>query len=176
MKIGLLGGSFNPPHFGHLGISKDALEFLELDEIWWLPTKQNPLKNHKNNNFDQRLKLCEKVIDGEEKIIVKDLEKYLKSSYFIDLLEIIISQNPENEFFLMIGSDNLINFHLWFRWQDVIKLAKIVVFRRDNFEKEAKNSKTNIFCEELGKKERVIFMKNKEYNISSTEIRNKNEK
>jgi len=174
MKIGLLGGSFDPPHFGHLGISKEALDLLNLHQIWWLPTKQNPLRDNKSSDFTERLKLSQEITKNEPKIRVMDLEKNLKSSYLIDLLEEIIKKYPKNEFFLIIGSDNLINFHLWQRWKDIIDLVKIVVFERKNYIRAAKNSKTTVFCEQLQEK-RLIFVKNKKYNISSTQIRKKNE-
>lgn len=178
MKIGLLGGSFDPPHFGHIGVSHEALNLLNLNEIWWLPTKQNPLKNSKSSDFDERLKLCEKISENELKIRIIDLEKNLKSSYFIDLLKEIIKKHPKNEFYLLVGSDNLINFHLWHQWHEIINLIKIAVFERKNYIKAAKNSETAIFCEKLYKKtgeNRLIFLKNQKYNISSTQIRNKND-
>ena len=175
MKIGLLGGSFDPPHAGHIGISLEALNLLKLDEIWWLPTKQNPLKSDKSSDFDKRLKLCQQITKNESKIKVKDLEKNLESIYLIDLLEEIIKKNPKNEFFLIIGSDNLINFHLWHRWKEIVSLIKIAVFERTNYIKEAKKSKTAIFCQELDKKDQLIFAKNQKYNISSTIIRAKND-
>lgn len=179
MKIGLLGGSFNPPHFGHLGISKDALELLKLYEIWWLPTKQNPLKDTKNLDFDERLNLCKEITQNEAKILVKDWEKEIKNSYFIDLLELILEKTPKTQFYLLMGADNLKNFHLWHRWQDIIKLVQIAVFERENLEKEVKNTKIYDFCEKLSQKDQkdhLIFLKNKKYDVSSTKIRNNKDK
>ena len=170
IKIGLLGGSFDPPHLGHIGISKDALNLLSLDEIWWLPTKQNPLKSNKNSDFDERLAQCLEISKNEKKIIVKDTEKSLETVYFIDLLEKIIKENPENEFFFLIGADNLINFHLWHKWKNIIDLVKIAVFERENYHDEAIKSEAYQFCQKLFK-ERLIFLKNKKYDISSTKIR-----
>jgi len=167
MKIGLLGGTFNPPHFGHIGISKEALDLLNLDEIWWLVTKQNPLKNSINNNFEKRVKLCQEISQNENKILVKDLEKNLKDSYFINLLKKILTDYQGNEYILIIGADNLINFHLWYKWQEILDLVKIAVFDRGNFLQEAKESKAAIFA-----KDKIIFLNNQKYNISSSKIRN----
>ena len=171
MKIGLLGGTFDPPHFGHLGISLEALELLSLDKVWWLPTKQNPLKKLVNCDFGKRLKLCRKISKNEPKIIVKDLEKNLSSSYFIDLLEVILKENPTDEFYFLIGADNLANFHLWQRWWDIAKLVKIAVFEREHYQDLAKKSIAVLELEKRGQKDRLIFLKNKKYDISSTKIR-----
>lgn len=178
MKIGLLGGSFDPPHFGHIGISKDASKILNLDEIWWLLTKQNPLKTSKSSGFDERLALCSDFVKDEKNIIIKDLEKNLKSSYLIDSLNKIIKEDTQNEFILIIGADNLVNFHQWHKWQEILNLVKIAIFDRENYLELAKNCKTVQFCQELFKKdqkERLIFVNNKKYNISSTQLRNKND-
>lgn len=176
MKIGLLGGSFDPPHFGHVGISQDALEILKLEQIWWLPTKQNPLKERKNSDFTHRIKLCLEITKNCQNIIIKNDELALESCYFIDILLKISQKYPDNQFYLLIGADNLINFHLWHKWQDILKLSKLVVFERENYNLTAKNSKTALFCQELlektGKKH-LIFLQNQKYNISSTKLRNK---
>lgn len=171
MRIGLLGGSFDPPHLGHIGISKEALKKLDLDEVWWLPTKQNPLKESRSSNFESRLKLCQEATKQEVNIFVKDTEKHLKSSYLIDLLEKIITDDTKNEFFLLIGSDSLINFHKWHRYEDITNLLKIAIFEREGYQKEALESKVA----RLFGTDRLIFVKNKKYNISSTDLRNKNE-
>lgn len=176
MKIGLLGGSFDPPHFGHIGISKDALKLLNLDEIWWLPTKQNPLKTHQSRDFEKRFFECQEITKNENQIIVRDDEKKLESPYFIDLLQEIQQKNPQHEYFLLIGTDNLINFHLWKNWQEIINLAQIVVLERNNFDPEILKNETVIFCQNLEKQEQkphLIFLKNNKYNISSTGLRSK---
>jgi nicotinate-nucleotide adenylyltransferase len=171
MRVGLLGGSFDPPHLGHIGISKEALEKLNLDQIWWLVTKQNPLKQSSSSNFESRIKLCKKITNAENKILIKDQEKYLKDSYLINLLEEITSNDIENEFFLLIGSDSLINFHKWHRYEDISKLLPIAVFQREGYQSQASQSQSA----RLLKKDRLIFINNKQYDISSTDLRNKNE-
>lgn len=174
MKVGLLGGSFDPPHFGHIGISLEALNLLDLEQIWWLPAKQNPLKNSQFNNFEERLNLCQKIAQNYEKILIKDDEKSLQSRYFIDLLQYLKNKNPNIDFTLLIGLDNLNNFHLWKDWQEIIKLTKIAVFKRAGYETKDTNSTIIDFClkmQETTKKQHLIFLDNKQYDISSTKIR-----
>jgi nicotinate-nucleotide adenylyltransferase len=171
MKIGLLGGSFNPPHLGHIGISKEALRLLNLDQIWWLPTKQNPLKSQKPDNFDKRFTLCQEISQNEPKIIIKDTEKQIKSNFFIDLLTNITKKHPKDNFYLLIGSDNLINFHQWHKYQDILSLTKLAIIEREGHHQQALESITAT----SNQKDRLIFLKNNKYNISSTKLRTTND-
>jgi len=79
-QIGLLGGSFDPPHRGHIYISLEAKKILSLDEIWWLITPQNPLKISKPASYEERLKNCN-IISKNYPIIIKELEKKIDSKY-----------------------------------------------------------------------------------------------
>jgi len=173
MKIGLLGGSFNPPHQGHLHISLEAKKRLNLDQVWWLPTKQNPLKKEKNCAFDERVKLCDKLIDKTPKILVKSYEKKLNTVYTIDLLKRIIKKYPSHKFFLIMGADSIINFHLWKNWKEIIQLMPLLIFDRDNDFNLAKKSRAWLYNLKInGKKSH--FFKIKKVNISSTKIRENN--
>ncbi|MDA9231111.1 nicotinate (nicotinamide) nucleotide adenylyltransferase [Rickettsiales bacterium] len=172
MKIGLLGGSFNPPHFGHVNICKDALRQENLDQIWWLPTKQNPFKEN-SNNFSKRINLCQKIIQNEQKIAIKDYEKDLKDSYFINLLKNIINKYPNYQFFTMVGADNIQNFHKWHKWQEIIDLSTIIIFNRENY--KINNDKMLKYCQKIEKEQnikKIILINNKNYQISSSQIRN----
>ena len=173
MKIGLLGGSFNPPHSGHLYISLEAKKRLELNQIWWLPTKQNPLKKEKNCDFDERVKLCKKLIDKNPKILVKNYEKNLNTVYTIDLLKLVIKKHPGCKFFLVMGADSIINFHLWKNWQEIIKLIPLVIFDRDDNFNLAKKSRAWLYNLKINGK-KLHFFKIKKVNISSTKIRENN--
>ncbi len=178
MKIGLLGGSFNPPHFGHINISKDALKQLELDQVWWLPTKQNPFKTLNNNVFEERVKLCQEITENEDNILINDCEKELNDSYFINLLKYIIKNNSSHQFFTMIGADNIENFHKWHKWQEIIDLSTIIIFNREGNSLKSNNSKFFKYCQKLKTEqniEKLIFINNKNYQISSSQIRNKND-
>ena len=172
MKIGLLGGSFNPPHHGHIHISLQSLKQLKLNQIWWLPNKQNPLKHSLSNNFQNRLNLCKQITKNYPKILVRDLEKNLPSIYTIDLIKKIIRQNPNHQFYLIIGADNILQFHLWKNWQKIIEMMPLIICNRGNVFYQAKKSRAFLFAKKLQK---VSFLKIKKLDISSTEIRQNNE-
>ena len=173
MKIGLLGGSFNPPHLGHLYISLEAKKRLKLNQVWWLPTKQNPLKKEKNSDFDERVKLCKKLINQNPQVLVKCYEKKLNTVYTINLLNRIIKKYPGHKFFLIMGADSIINFHLWKDWQKIIKLIPLVIFDRDDNFNLAKKSRAWFYNLKInGKKSH--FFKIKKIDISSTQIRKNN--
>ena len=120
-KIALLGGSFNPPHQGHIHISKEALKKLQVQQVWWVPTKQNPLKKLQNPSFDLRFKKCQEITKNFNKIKVTSYEKQIKSCLTIDLINYLQQKYPDIEFYFIMGADNLIEFHLWDFWQDIIK-------------------------------------------------------
>ncbi|MCE3255192.1 MAG: nadD [Rickettsiaceae bacterium] len=188
MKIGLLGGSFNPPHKGHIHASLLAKICLQLNQIWWLPTKQNPFKSDKKD-FDQRMNWCLEITKNHPEILVKDEEKNLPSLYSIDLLEKIINQYPQDEFFFIIGADNIVNFHQWHRWQEIAKLVKLIVIDREDFFEKVKESEAYLYYQKLDllklvdcknlpekiqpEKFRCYFLLGDKCNISSTEIRNR---
>jgi nicotinate-nucleotide adenylyltransferase len=177
MRIGILGGSFNPPHLGHVYISLQSAKRQKLDQIWWLPAKQNPLKQDillksLPNNFKNRLNLCQQITKNYPKILVKDLEKDLSSIYSIDLIKKIIKQNSQHNFFWIIGADNILKFHLWKSWQKIIELTPLIICNRDNVFYLATKSKAFLFAKKLQK---VCFLKIKKLNISSTKIRKNNE-
>ena len=132
MKIGLLGGSFDPPHAGHLFISKDALKRFNLDRIWWVVAKQNTLKENKASDFNNRMKLCKKLLKKEPRILPLDIEKKIESNDTIDVLN-LIKQNNHNKYLWIMGSDSFFTFDKWPEWQKILRLIKIIVYDRTNF-------------------------------------------
>ncbi|MBL6857479.1 MAG: nicotinate (nicotinamide) nucleotide adenylyltransferase [Pelagibacteraceae bacterium] len=166
-KIGLFGGSFDPPHKGHLKISKIAIRKLHLDELYWIITKKNPLKNKTFFLLSERIKRSKLLTAKTKKIKVKYLEDKIKSNNSVDLIKYLNKKNKKTEFLLIIGSDNLVNFHRWKRWKLLTNLVKIVVFSRKGYDKNAKKSVINKHVKN------IIFIKNKLINISSTKIRKK---
>tara|TARA_B110000444_G_scaffold259731_1_gene304441 strand:- start:2123 stop:2650 length:528 start_codon:yes stop_codon:yes gene_type:complete len=166
-KIGVFGGSFDPPHYGHLKISKIALKKLKLKELLWCVTKKNPFKKKTFFSLTKRLNMCEKLIRKNKKIKVQYLEVKIKSSATIDLIKYLKKKHSNTEFFLIIGSDNLISLNKWKNWKQLVKLTKIVVFSRKDYDQKVK--KSGIFR----KMKKIIFIKNKYINISSTQLRNK---
>ena len=164
-RIGIFGGSFDPPHHGHLEISKLAIKKLFLDQIYWCVTKKNPLKNKTLFSLPERIKKSKIITNNVKKIKVKFFEDRLKSVNTIDLIKYLKKQNKKNTFFLIIGSDNLIKFHKWKNWKLLPELTKIVVFSRKDFDKKAKKS---VMIKLL---KNITFIENKPINISSTQIR-----
>ena len=166
--IGLLGGSFDPVHKGHLAISKIALKKIKLDQIYWLITKKNPFKEKSYFSLEHRDKLAKKTTKNLKKIQVLYLDKMVKSSRSIDLVNYFIKKKINNIYFI-IGSDILIELHKWKSWKKLIKLTKLIVFSRKGYDKKVKNS---IVVKYL-KNKNITFIKNKPIVISSSLIRKK---
>ena len=112
-SIGLLGGSFDPAHKGHLVISKIAIKKIKLDKVFWLVSKQNPFKKMPFYSLGQRIKKAKKISRAERKIQVKSLDKIVGSSRSIDVINYIINNKKIKNFYFIIGSDNFINFLKW---------------------------------------------------------------
>ena len=127
-KIGILGGSFNPAHKGHLAISKEAKKRLKLKEVIWAITKKNPFKKKCNVNIKKRIKFCKKIIGKNLFIKVRFYETLIKSNRTINLINHLI-KNKKNEIYFLMGADNLINFHKWHKWEQITKKCKITVVR-----------------------------------------------
>jgi len=166
-KIGVFGGSFDPPHRGHLEISKLAIKKLSLDYIYWCITKKNPLKNKTFFSLAQRIKKSLFLTKKIKKIKIKFFEDKIKSINTIDLVQHLKKKNKNNTFFLIIGSDNLIKFHKWKKWKILAELIDIIVFSRKDYDKKAKKSAI------MKQVKKITFIKNKPINISSTQIRKK---
>lgn len=130
-RVGLLGGSFNPPHQGHVYISEKSIDLLGLDEVWWLVAKQNPLKEKTNmQSFDVRYSSSIAIAKNNPKIIVSDFESTQESYYIFDILIKITKQNPNKKFVWLMGADNLAQFKKWYRWQDILNNIPIAVLNR----------------------------------------------
>ena len=166
-KIGILGGTFDPPHIGHLHISKTALKKLKLDKLVWVITKQNPLKKKPDLNTKLRIRLSKNIIKGEKKIIIQYLDAKIKSKNTFDLLSYIKKRNKEKKLFFIMGSDNLIKFHKWKNWRKIPQLAKLVVFARRNYSVKALNS---VASKKLDKND-WLYINSKKVNISSSLIK-----
>ena len=166
-KIGILGGTFDPPHKGHLYISKFALKKLKLSKLIWIVTKKNPLKKKPYLSTKVRINLSKKMIGKEKKIFVKYYDDKIKSINTFNLLNYIKKKNQKSKLFFLIGADNLAKFHKWKNWRKIPKLAKIAVFPRQNYSIKSLNS---IASKKLSKKD-LIYINSKKINISSSLIR-----
>ena len=130
-RIGLLGGSFNPAHGGHLHISREALRRLDLDEIWWLVSSQNPLKPVAGMApFAQRLKQAAHIAAADQRIRVSDIEAQLGTTYTADTLGKLRRRFPRAHFVWLMGGDNLAQFPYWKRWQQIFRTVPVAVFAR----------------------------------------------
>ena len=140
--IGLLGGSFNPAHTGHLHISLAALKKLDLHEVWWLVSPQNPLKSSQGMaEYTQRLASAQLQTAIHPHIRISDLEMRLGTRYTVDTLNKLKKRFPKTRFIWLMGADNLANFHRWRRWREITRLVPIMVFDRSPFSHTALRQK-----------------------------------
>ncbi len=129
-RIGLFGGSFNPPHEGHLNVCDLALKKLELDQIWWIVTPGNPLKDHSElKSLEERLALCHDIT-SHPKIKITCFEALYKTRYTADTLRIVKRQRTRQKFVWLMGADNLANFHEWQDWHEIVQMMPIAVIDR----------------------------------------------
>jgi len=166
-KIGILGGTFDPPHKGHLYISKIALKKLKLNKLIWIVTKKNPLKKKPYLSTKMRMNLSKKMTKKEKKIFVKYYDDKVKSINTFNLLNYIKKKNQKTKLFFLIGADNLAKFHKWNNWKKIPKLAKIVIFPRQNY---SIKSLKPVISKKLNKKD-LIYIDSRKVNISSSLIR-----
>ena len=164
--IGLLGGSFDPAHKGHLGISKIAIKKLKLKKIYWVITKKNPFKNETFYSLEERIKYAKKISKTQKKIQTVYLDNIIKSSRVIDVVNYFIKKKNIKNIYFIIGSDNLIRFHKWKSWKKIVKLVKLIVFSRRGYDRKGMKS---MVVKNFKKK--IIFIKNKHIAISSSQLK-----
>jgi len=136
MKIGLFFGSFNPIHIGHKVIASYLVDFTDLDKVMFLVSPQNPLKQ-KISLLDQyhRLQIIRAEIEDNSKLAVSDIEFDMpKPSYTIDTLVRLKEKYPENDYSIIMGSDNLQNFHKWKNYEQILEDYSIYVYPRPGYE------------------------------------------
>ena len=164
--IGILGGSFDPAHKGHLAISNIAIKKIKLSKVLWIVTNQNPFKGKTFYSLNQRISKAKKITKNTKKIQVIHFEKAIGSSRSINAINYLINKKKLKNIYFIIGSDNLIRFHKWKSWKKIVKLTKLIVFSRRGYDKKSKKS---IVAKYL--KNKIIFVKNKPILISSTNLR-----
>ncbi len=166
IKIGVLGGSFDPAHKGHLVISKEAKKRFQLKKIIWAITKKNPFKIVSKTSVTDRIKYCKKIIGKNSFIKVKFYEKIIKSNKTINLIN-HLKKNKSIEIYFLMGADNLINFHKWHKSKLISQKCNILVFDRHGYKKSSLKSKT---FKELNKSS-LEFIEFNKVNISSSQLR-----
>jgi nicotinate-nucleotide adenylyltransferase len=166
IKIGVLGGTFDPAHKGHLEISKLAKKKFGLRNIVWAITKKSPFKNESKLSLKSRKQFAKKLIGKNEYIKVKFYEDKICSNRTIDLIKHL---NKDNKFqiYLIMGADNLINFHKWYMWKSISQKCNILVFDRLGYKSKSLRS---ITFRQLNEKN-LKFINFKKVNISSSQLR-----
>ncbi len=165
-KIGILGGSFDPAHKGHLVISKEAAKRFKLKKIIWAITKKNPFKKKSSQSLFNRIKYCKKITKNSNLIKVGFFENKIKSNKTINLIN-FFNRNKKNDIYFIMGADNLINFHKWHKWKVISRKCNIIVFDRYGYKKKSLNSKTY----KSRNREKLKFINFNKVNISSSQLR-----
>jgi len=165
-RIGLYPGTFNPIHNGHVTLANYFINNTELDEVWVVLTPQNPFK--KNNDLiedNYRLEMANKIFNHLKNIKVSDIEFQLeKPNYTIDTINRLLGDYPKNQFTLLIGEDNLANFHQWKDYSKILDLVNIFVYPR---------IKMIDIDQEIINNARIKILNAPKIKVSSEEIREK---
>lgn len=175
-RIGIYGGSFNPPHIGHVKAAEELIGLLSLDRLYVVPASQPPHKQLAEGSptAQQRLDLCRLAFGGIEKAEVSDIEIVREgTSYTVDTLTQLKAQYPDDELFLLMGSDMLLSFEGWYKPDVIVKLAKLGVMRRleDDASVDARVAQmSQKLRETLGAD--IELVDNHPFETSSTEVRN----
>lgn len=186
MRVGLLGGSFNPPHIGHIHISRVALAALRLDVIWWLVSPQNPLKNKAEIDFEDRFRLCREITDDCPDIVISDIENQLQTNLTWKTIRGLKKNFPKTEFVWITGMDNAQTMHQWENWEYILDTVPTAHMARppawsliEACPLKMKKGQKHHFLVK-GKKAPLLpnhtywIMQNRMVEISSTEIRKQN--
>ncbi len=136
MQIGIFGGTFDPVHYGHLILAEQGREQGRLDEVWFIPAPRPPQKAVQEiTRFEQRVEMLALAIAGHRIFRIDELEKERSGpSYTVDTLAELHHRHPGHEFFLLVGSDTLLDLPHWYEPQRVVRLASLLVMRRPNNE------------------------------------------
>lgn len=140
MRVGLLGGSFDPPHEGHLRITRAALERFGLDRVWWLVSPGNPLKPHGPAPLETRIAAARRLIT-DPRILVTGIEARLGTRMTADTVAALQRLYPRVRFVWLMGADNLVQFDRWDRWQDIARAVPIGVLARPGWRMPARCSR-----------------------------------
>ncbi|MEM6465704.1 MAG: nicotinate-nucleotide adenylyltransferase [Pseudomonadota bacterium] len=128
-SVGLLGGSFDPPHAGHVHITRRALRRFGLDQVWWMVTPGNPLKTEGPASIERRMAAC-RAIMSHPKVTITDIETQLSTRFTADTLLALQARYPGVRFVWLMGADNLVSFHHWDEWKTIVRSVPIGVLSR----------------------------------------------
>lgn len=139
MRVGLLGGSFDPAHEGHLRLTREALKRFGLNQVWWLVTPGNPLKAHQPGPMSERIAYAQGMIH-DPRILVTGIEVRLQTRQTIDTISALQKIYPQVCFTWLMGSDNMVQFNKWDRWQEVAARVPIGILARPGSRLAARTS------------------------------------
>lgn len=161
-RTGLYGGSFNPIHNGHIAIARQMTEKAGLDEVWFMVSPQNPLKERDTLLDDaRRLEMARTALEGETRLKACDYEFSLpRPSYTWHTLQLLWRDYPEREFVLMIGADNWAHFGRWYHAEDIMRTCEMLIYPRRGYDIDTQSLPTGVRLIDTGL-----------YDVSSTEIR-----
>lgn len=186
LKVGILGGSFNPPHQGHVDLSNDLLNRLGFDYIVWLVAKQNPLKTLKtNSSFHDRILKAAKL-NHNPRIIISDYESATSDRFTVNILRQIKRYNHHHlKLYWIMGADNITSFHKWKNWRSIPEIVPIVIVDRDHNIIRKVSSRLNTCLKFIPvinsaskcsvNKKKAVFLRIRKNPISSTKLRKKYE-
>ncbi len=135
-NIGILGGTFDPPHKGHIKISLEAKKKFYLSKIYWAVTKKNPFKEETVLTLKQRINYSKKINIKNQFIKVDCYEKKINSNKTIDLIKYFKRKYKTSKIYFIMGADNLVNFHKWKSWKKITNISEILVFDRNGYKKK----------------------------------------
>ena len=183
MRIGLLGGSFNPPHEGHAHITRLALNRLALDRVWWLVTPGNPLKSLTGLAAIRARMEAARLLHVGPRVVVSDIEAQIGSRFTYDTLVWLERRAPSVHFVWIMGADNLRQFHRWRHWRAIADLVPIVVVDRPGSTLRAVSSRAGAALARWRAPERdaarfaamtppaLLFLHGRRSDLSSTALR-----
>lgn len=140
-KIGLLGGSFDPIHNGHVHIAEQVLNQSALDEIWFIPNNQSPQRKRPHFSAKDRYTMCELALKNLPAFKLCDIEINNQKNYTIDTIKKLKTQHPDDEFYLILGMDAYLHFETWRNWQEILNQVNLIVVNRPGFTATKKKPK-----------------------------------
>lgn len=170
-KIGILGGTFDPVHFGHLRTALDVVEYLHLDQMRLIPCALPPHRQQPVATAAQRRMMLELGIKNHPKLVVDDRELYREGpSYSVDTLLSLREEFPDNPLFLLMGTDTFLTLQSWSRWQQIFELAHVVIMQRPNEALDLSGELASLYHQKQAKAEDIALPAGKIWLVPVTQL------